>query len=75
MAYAAARRLPPQDAPVVILSTAHPAKFPDAVAKSIGAPPPVPARLQGLQSKPERMEKLPNKLALIRDFISSRLAG
>ena len=72
---AAARELENVSGPVVILSTAHPAKFPDAVAQSIGSPPTMPPRLQGLQTLTERMEILPNSLPLIRDFISSRLAG
>ncbi|HEY5346566.1 MAG TPA: threonine synthase [Rhizomicrobium sp.] len=61
------------DAPTVILSTAHPAKFPDAVARAIGHPPPQPPRLQGLEKLPERMATIPAKLSLIQDFISSRL--
>jgi threonine synthase len=72
---AAARELTGAPSPVVILSTAHPAKFPDAVARAIGAPPPVPARLAGLESLPERVETLPKNLPLIRDFISSRLGA
>lgn len=72
---AAARRLEQAPAPVVILSTAHPAKFPDAVARATGSPPPVPVRLQGLSGKPERVETLPRNLPLIRDFISSRLGA
>ena len=70
---AAAGELAVGPGPVVILSTAHPAKFPDAVARAIGAPPPVPIRLQGLETLPERVETLPKNLPLIRDFISSRL--
>ncbi len=70
---AAARRLENAPGPVVILSTAHPAKFPDAVARAIGSPPPVPPRLAGLENRPERMEILAKNLPLIRDFISSRL--
>ncbi len=72
---AAAQRLDGLPGPVVVLATAHPAKFPDAVARAIGAPPPVPARLQGLENLPERVETLPGKLPLIRDFISSRLGS
>jgi len=72
---AAASELPRAAGPVVILSTAHPAKFPDAVARAIGAPPPVPPRLQGLEKLPERVETLPGNLPLIRDFISSRLGS
>jgi threonine synthase len=70
---AAAHALAGAPAPVVILSTAHPAKFPEAVARAIGGPPPVPARLQGLENLPERVAVLPPSLPLIRDFISSRL--
>lgn len=70
---AAANELAGAAGPVVILSTAHPAKFPDAVARAIGAPPPVPARLQGMEKLPERVETLPKSLPLIRDFISTRL--
>ena len=72
---AAARKMGRQgNAPTVILSTAHPAKFPDAVARAIGHPPPQPPRLQGLEKLPERMATIPAKLSLIQDFISSRLA-
>lgn len=72
---AAARQLKDAQGPVVILSTAHAAKFPDAVARAIGAPPPVPVRLQGLEKMPERVETLPRSLPLIREFISSRLGS
>ena|SRR5665213_3573492 len=60
--------------PVVILSTAHPAKFPDAVTQAIGAAPPEPRRLSGLKSLPERQVVLANDPVLIKQFISSRLA-
>lgn len=72
---AATRELGRAPGPVVVLSTAHPAKFPDAVTRAIGAPPPVPPRLQGLEKLPERVETLPKSLPLIRDFISSRLGS
>lgn len=73
---AAARKMGRQgNAPTVILSTAHPAKFPDAVARAIGHPPPLPARLQGLEKLPERVATIPAKLSLIQSFISSRLAA
>ncbi|HET7085028.1 MAG TPA: threonine synthase [Rhizomicrobium sp.] len=59
--------------PVVILSTAHPAKFPQAVTEAIGAPPPEPVRLSGLKDRPERQEVLANDPVLIKHFIFSRL--
>ena len=61
-------------APVVVLSTAHPAKFPDAVAKAIGTPPPVPERLKGLFDLPERFEILPNDKGLVRRHIESKVS-
>jgi threonine synthase len=70
---AASRELEEAAAPVVVLATAHPAKFPEAVTRALGFPPPVPERLQGLSQLPERVETLPVSLPLIRDFISSRL--
>jgi threonine synthase len=60
---------------MVILSTAHPAKFPAAVTEAIGAPPPEPHRLSGLQALPERVEVLAHDRALIQRFISSRLTA
>jgi len=61
--------------PVVILSTAHPAKFPQAVTEAIGVAPPEPERLSGLKTLPERQEVLANDPALIKRFISSRLVS
>jgi threonine synthase len=70
---AAARKTGASASPTVILSTAHPAKFPDAVTQAIGAPPPEPRRLSGLKNLPERLEILAHDRALIQRFISSRL--
>jgi threonine synthase len=61
--------------PVVILSTAHPAKFPQAVQEAIGVAPPEPQRLSGLKNLPERLDILDNDPVLIKRFISSRLAA
>jgi threonine synthase len=75
VAVSASRKLgfPPE--PVVILSTAHPAKFADAVAQATGEKPPMPEGLKRVLELPEKLEILPNKLSLIRQFISSRLAA
>jgi threonine synthase len=46
-------------ATVICLSTAHPAKFGDAVEKAVGFPPPLPpqlAKLEGLQTRCEVMD-------------------
>lgn len=63
---------PKSDGPVVILSTAHPAKFPDAVERATGKTPPLPPRLAGLYDGKERLDVLPNKFAAVRDYIVNR---
>jgi threonine synthase len=52
--------------PLVSLATAHPAKFPDAVAAASGIRPALPPRLADLGERPERFEVLPNQLAVVR---------
>ena len=59
--------------PVIVLSTAHPAKFPDAVARATGLHAPLPPRLRALYDKPERLSVLPNDEAALRSFIDTRL--
>ena len=75
VAVSAAREMARPGTPTVVLSTAHPAKFPDAVAQAIGAPPPEPKRLQGLAKLPERLEVLAPDAALLKQFIFSRLVA
>jgi threonine synthase len=71
----AAKRIPASATPTVILSTAHPAKFPEAVNRAIGRNPTMPEGLQKVMDLPERLEILPNDLTLLRQFISSRLVS
>ncbi|HWX89240.1 MAG TPA: hypothetical protein VNY75_02965, partial [Rhizomicrobium sp.] len=71
---AAALKMGSLPSPVVVLSTAHPAKFPEAVTQAIGSAPPEPKRLSGLKNRPERLEILANDPVLIKRFIFSRLA-
>lgn len=59
--------------PMVVLSTAHPAKFPDAVESAIGARPPLPAHLADLFDRPERFEVLPNDYGIVRRAIEDAL--
>jgi threonine synthase len=75
VAISASRKLGFPEAPVVVLSTAHPAKFAEAVREATGAPPVLPEGLERLLALPEKLDVLPNKLSLIRQFISSRLAA
>jgi threonine synthase len=58
--------------PLVALATAHPAKFPDAVAAASGVRPPLPAHLADLYDRPERFEVQPNDQGAIERFIRAR---
>ena len=59
--------------PVVVLSTAHPAKFPDAVRRATGLIPPVPPRLSEALKAPEKMVVLAADKGLVRAFIEARV--
>lgn len=59
--------------PVVVLSTAHPAKFPDAVQRATGVRPALPPRLAGLYEGVERLTVLDNDKALVRAHIEAKL--
>ncbi|MFG1463027.1 threonine synthase [Xanthobacter sp. DSM 24535] len=56
--------------PQVILSTAHPAKFPDVVEAATGKRPPLPPHMADLMTRKEKTTILPNDLAAIESFIS-----
>jgi len=57
--------------PMVVLSTAHPAKFPDAVERATGRVPEQPERLRLRLGQHERCSVLPNDFAAVSDFIVS----
>ena len=55
--------------PTVVLGTAHPAKFPDAVEAATGVRPPLPDFLADLYDRPERFTVLANDLQTVQDHI------
>jgi len=57
--------------PMVVLSTAHPAKFPDAVKAACGVTPALPDWLVDLPSRPERVAVLPADQAQVEKFVAS----
>jgi threonine synthase len=57
--------------PMAIMSTAHPAKFPDVVEQATGMTLTQPEELAALVDKPERCADLPNDLASVMEFVSS----
>jgi len=57
--------------PTIILATAHPAKFPDAVKKATGVHPALPDHVADLFDRKERIVNLPNDLQAIEAFVAS----
>ena len=54
-----------------MLSTAHPAKFPDAVEAACGVRPHLPAWLDGLMTKSEHIKVMKNDSAEVERFVRS----
>ena len=62
---------------MVVLATAHPAKFPDAVEAATGVRPPLPARMADLYQRPERATSVDNNLTAVEKVVEQNadLAG
>jgi threonine synthase len=70
---AAAKRRGRDRGPVVVLATAHAAKFPEALARATGAAAPLPPSLQALYESRERASVLPDDAGEVRSYIEARL--
>lgn len=57
------------DDPLVALSTAHPAKFPDAIKKATGKDLAHHPAIDALADLPTRCVELPNDIEVVREFI------
>ena len=57
--------------PMVVLSTAHPAKFPAAVKAACGVEPPLPDWLADLPKRKERVTVLPADQVAVERFVAS----
>jgi threonine synthase len=57
--------------PNIVLSTAHPAKFPDAVEAACGVRPELPPWLEGLMTKPEHIKVMKNDQVEVERFVLS----
>jgi threonine synthase len=60
---------PLPEGPLVVLSTAHPAKFPEAVAAATGAPAPTPPAAARVQALCERFERIPADAAAVKAYV------
>ena len=68
---AAGRDLAVEGSPLVFLSTAHPAKFPDAVRTATGITAALPESMADLLERPERFDVLSHDLAAVQNHIRS----
>jgi len=59
----------------VVLATAHPAKFPDAVEEATGVRPELPPHLSDLLSRPEAAASIGNDVDAVRDFVRAHAAA
>ena len=65
-----ARSMDRDDTPMIVLGTAHPAKFPDAVEAASGIRPPLPPRQKDLMAGQERFRVLPNSQDAVEAYIA-----
>ena len=59
------------DVPIIALACAHPAKFPDAVAKATGAVPELPPHLADLMDRKETFSVLENNLRDVQAHVKA----
>jgi threonine synthase len=64
-----AREQPASLTPMVVLATAHPAKFPDAVKAACGVDPALPHFLADLMDRKEKFTVLPSSLEMVQRHI------
>ena len=60
------------DGPVVLLATAHPAKFPDTVEAATGVTPPLPGHCAALYDRREKADTLPNDAEAVKKYVRER---
>jgi threonine synthase len=56
--------------PMVVLATAHPAKFPAAVEAAAGVEPLLPSWLSDLMGRKERFTVLPSSIKMMEEYVS-----
>ncbi|MEQ8451281.1 MAG: threonine synthase [Nitratireductor sp.] len=64
-----AREIDDGHSPMIVLATAHPAKFPDAVKEATGLRPTLPSRLAGLMDQEEKYQILAPESEAVEDYV------
>ncbi|MHA1539708.1 MAG: threonine synthase [Alphaproteobacteria bacterium] len=73
--YAALEKRKHFDHPMVVLGTAHPAKFPDAVKRATGVYPQLPDFLSDLMEREEKYDVLPHDLETVKKYILQKIGA
>ena len=63
------------EGPTVVMSTAHPAKFPEDVAKACGVTPDLPRGVASLAGREERYDRLPGEADTIKAYVRAFSEG
>lgn len=71
--HAARKNWHDKSVPMISLSTAHPAKFPEAVKEMTGEHPALPAHMADLFEREENFDILPNDLDVLKKYILENL--
>jgi threonine synthase len=69
--WSVARRHVEPGVPMIVLETALPAKFADAIVEATGRPPPRPAAFEGLEARPRRCTVLPADAQAVQRYIDA----
>lgn len=72
VAVSVAERFLGDEVPMITLSTAHPAKFPDAVEAATGVRPGLPVWLGDLMEREERFDVVANDLVAVERYVEER---
>ena len=70
--YGVAKKLK-QDNSCVILSTAHPSKFPEAIKNALGKNEELPPELRNVLKEEEKFEILENSLDQVKNYILKKI--
>ena len=57
----------------IVLSTAHPCKFPDAINRAIKIKPELPSKLKHVLKEKENYEIISNNLELVKKYIRDKI--
>ena len=63
------KREPLNGLPAVILETAHPAKFPEEIEKTLGFSPDVPSSIEAAEKLPEHFEHMNADYGVFKDYL------